>query len=402
MIAAYTPEVSGPLDGVRILDLSRLVAGNMLSLTMADFGADVIKLEFPQGGDTLRDWLADGVSVNWKVYARNKKSITIDIRTLEGKEILKKLALTAHALIESFRPGVMERLGLGPDVLHVVNPNLVYVRISGWGQTGPYRDRPGFGSLVEGISGFAAKNGFADRPPVLPNMALADMVAGLSGASALLIALREVEAKGGAGQVIDLSLLEPLFSTIGSDVGEYRVTGKVKQRSGNRASITAPRNIYRTRDGMYVALSASIEDMARRLFRAIGREDLIEDPKFRTNSDRLNHVEELDSIIQDFIGARDHEPLLKYFEEAEVTVGPVYDASQIMHDPHIVEREVIVEMPDDEMGSLPMHNISPRLSHTPGALRFRAPHLGEHTLEILRALNLDEDEVKRLREAKVV
>ena len=398
----FDPSAVCPLDGVRVIDLTRLVAGNNLSVTLADFGADVIKIEIPKVGDSLRDWLEDGVPAHWKVYARNKKSMTVDIRKPAGREIIEALVKTGAVFMESFRPGVMERLGLGPEALHKINPKLVYLRLTGWGQTGPYAERPGFGSLVEGMSGFAAKNGFADRPPTLPNMALADMVAGLSGAYAVMVALREVEVKGGAGQVIDLSLLEPLLSILGPDVAEYRVSGKVKPRSGNRASITAPRNVYRTRDGHYLALSASTEDMARRLFRAIGREDMIEDPRFNKNAARLSHVDEIDAIIQGFVGARDRDEALDYFEQQEVTVGPIYDPSQIVHDRHVVAREVIVDMPDDQAGRLPMHNVSPRLSATPGALRRPAPGLGQHNDEILGALGFDEAARAALREEGII
>jgi crotonobetainyl-CoA:carnitine CoA-transferase CaiB-like acyl-CoA transferase len=389
MNRSYQPAAACPLDGVRIVDLSRLVAGNMLSVNLADFGAEVIKIEARDQGDTLRHWLEDGVPLFWKVFARNKKSVTLDIRTPGGRAILERLAAGAQVLIESFRPGVMERLGVGPDALHAVNPKLVIVRISGWGQTGPYAQRPGFGSLVEGISGFAAKNGFADKPPALPNLPLADMVAGLSGAFAVMVALREVEVTGGAGQVIDLSLLEPLLSTLSPDVAEVQVSGRVKPRSGNRASITAPRNVYRCRCGGYVALSASIEAMARRLFTAIGRADMITDPRFATNAARLAHVADVDAIIQDFIGARDRDDVLAFFAAAEVTVGPVYDASELLSDPHIIGREAIVTLEDETIGGLPMHNVTPRLSGTPGALRTRAPHLGEHTAAILAELGID-------------
>ena len=385
----FTPDVACPLDGVRVIDLTRLVAGNNLSVTLADFGAEVIKIEIPKVGDSLRDWLEEGVPAFWKVYARNKKSMTVDIRKPAGRAIIEALVKSGAVFMESFRPGVMERLGLGPEQLHQINPKLIYLRLTGWGQTGPYAERPGFGSLVEGMSGFAAKNGFSDRPPTLPNMALADLVAGLSGAYAVRVALREVEVKGGAGQVIDLSLLEPLLSILGPDVAEYRISGKVKPRSGNRASITAPRTVYKTRDGFYLALSASTEDMARRLFRAIGREDMIEDPRFNKNAARLRHVEEIDAIIQDFVGSRDRDEALAYFEQQEVTVGPIYDPSQIVQDRHVIAREVIVDLPDDQAGYLPMHNVSPRLSATPGALRRPAPSLGQHNDEILESLGFD-------------
>ncbi|HRO58778.1 MAG TPA: CoA transferase [Burkholderiaceae bacterium] len=398
----YRPDAACPLDGIRVLDLSRVVAGNMLSLLLADFGAEVIKIEAPGRGDSLREWNEDGIGVYWKVYARNKKSLTLDIRKPRGKEILQRLVAGSDVLIENFRPGVLERLGFSAEALHAINDKLVIVRLSGWGQTGPYSQRPGFGSLVEAISGFAAKNGFADKPPALPNLALADMVSGLHGAYATMIALREVETKQRRGQVIDLSLLEPMIAILGPDVAAYRVTGQVPPRSGNRASISAPRNVYLTRDGHYVALSASTQEMTERLFRVIGRPELIDDPRFRTNSDRLRNVEELDGIVGDFIGARDCADALAFFEQAEVTVGPVYDVSQIMDDRHIRERGVYVELPDPEMGRVPMHDVVPRLSDSPGAIRRPAPALGEHNDELLRSIGICADEQDHLRQQGVI
>jgi formyl-CoA transferase len=256
------------------------------------------------------------------------------------------------------------------------------VRISGWGQTGPYSQRPGFGSLVEAISGFAAKNGFADKPPVLPNMALADMVAGLSGAFATMVALRAAEQPDGQGQVIDLSLLEPLHAILGPDAALHRLSGKVPPRSGNRASIAAPRNIYRTKDDGWVALASSTQAMTERLFRAIGRPELIDDPRFRTNSDRLDNVEAIDAIIGDVIAIRTVAENVAYFEAEGVTIGPVYDVAAFGQDPHTVGRGVIVELPDPEMRRAPMHGVVPRLSVTPGAIRRAAPALGQDEAEI--------------------
>ena len=283
----FRPDAKGPLEGIRVLDLSRLVAGNMLSLQLADFGAEVIKIEDPRKGDPLRDWRTNNISVHWKVYARNKKSVTLNLRDPDGLALLRKLAATAQVFIENFRPGTLEEMGIGPDVLHAANPKLIIVRVSGWGQDGPYRDKPGFGSLVEGMSGFAAKNGFADRPPVLPPLALADMIAGLYGSNAVLIALREIEQHGGNGQVIDLPLLDPIFSILGPEAALYKLTGKIEQRVGSRSNNTAPRNVYETSDGRFISISASIQTMAERLYRAIGRADMIDDPRFRTNADRV-------------------------------------------------------------------------------------------------------------------
>jgi crotonobetainyl-CoA:carnitine CoA-transferase CaiB-like acyl-CoA transferase len=245
----FRPDAKGPLEGIRVLDLSRLVAGNMLSLQLADFGAEVIKVEDPRKGDPLRDWRTNNISVHWKVYARNKKSVTLNLRTAEGLDLLRKLVATAQVFIENFRPGTLEEMGLAPDALHAINSKLIIVRVSGWGQDGPYRDKPGFGSLVEGMSGFATKNGFADRPPVLPPLALADMIAGLYGSSAVLVALRAVEQNGGRGQVIDLPLLDPIFSILGPEAALYKLTQKIEKRVGSRSNNTAPRNVYETSDG---------------------------------------------------------------------------------------------------------------------------------------------------------
>ena len=264
MMKHFDRNAACPLDGVRVLDLSRVVAGNMLSLLLADFGAEVIKIEPPEG-DALRDWLVAKMATNWKVYARNKKSVCLNLRKTEGRELLLRLVETANVLLENFRPGTLEKMGLGPDVLLARNPKLVIVRISGWGQTGPYRHKPGFGTLAEGMSGFAAMNGFADREPVLPPMQLADCTAGLYGAYATLIALRHVEVSGGHGQVIDLPLLEPLFSCMGPQAASYKASGKVRERTGSRSTTAAPRNAYKTKDGkmgLPVGLDAT-DDRAR-------------------------------------------------------------------------------------------------------------------------------------------
>jgi crotonobetainyl-CoA:carnitine CoA-transferase CaiB-like acyl-CoA transferase len=397
----YTPQVRGALEGVRVLDLSRLVAGNTLTQVLADFGAEVIKVE-PPAGDTLRAWQTNGVPVTWKLYSRSKKSLCLELRRPEAIELLLKLVPGASVLIESFRPGILEKMGLSPSKLLERNPKLVVVRISGWGQDGPYSQRPGFGTLIEGMSGFASMNGFADREPVLPPMYLADSVAGLSGAAATMIALRAAEAEGGAGQVVDLPLLEPLFNILGPQAANLRITGKVKERTGNRSSTTAPRNAYRTRDGKWVCLSASIQKMTERLFRAIGRPELIADPRYATNAERLKRAGELDAIIGEFIAARTQAENAAYFEKHEVTIGPVYDIAQIVEDPHVIERELVADYPDADMGAFPMHHVIPRLSKTPGAIRAPAPRLGEHNRALLAEAGVDEARYAKLLAAGVV
>jgi crotonobetainyl-CoA:carnitine CoA-transferase CaiB-like acyl-CoA transferase len=399
---SYEPEAGCPLDGVRVVDMSRLVSGNMVSLQLADFGAEVIKIEDPKKGDPLRAWQTNGISVHWKVYSRNKKSVALDLRAPRGRELLADLIADAQILVENFRPGTLEAMGLAPAELHRRNPGLVVVRVSGWGQDGPYRDRPGFGTLVESMSGYAARTGFADREPALPPTALADMVAGLYGAMAVLVALREVELKGGEGQVIDLPLLDPLFSFIATEAAIYRLTGQVRERTGSRSETTSPRNVFRTKNGRYIGISASIQAMAERLFRAIGHDDMIADPRFLTNSDRVKNAEACEAPIVAFIAARSLAENMAIFERAEVTAAPVYDIDQFMADPHVLAREILVDLPDAEIGRLPMHNIIPRLSETPGRLRRPAPELGEHTAEVLGALGLDRAAIDGLAREGIV
>ncbi len=379
-------QAGGPLSGITVLDLSRLVAGNMLTLLLADFGASVIKVEQPGRGDALRDWRVNGVPFYWKVYARNKKSITLNLQHEKGRDMLLGLAAKANVLIENFRPGTMQRLGVGYDVLHERNPQLVVISISGWGQDGPYAHRPGYGTLVEAMSGFASMNGFEDRPPVLPPVPLADMVAGLYGAAACLMALRHVEVAGGRGQVIDLPLLDPLLSILGPEAAIYEYTGRVKKRTGNRSSNSAPRNAYKTKDGKWLAISASMQVMAERLFRCLDLGHLLDDPRFRTNADRVQNAEELDRILQEKIGQRTLEENIQFFTEAEVTAAPIYDVSQLLQDPHVQAREVIIRFPDEDIGKVAMHNVVPRLSETPGEVRTPAPRLGEHNEEIYGGL----------------
>jgi formyl-CoA transferase len=399
---SFEPGAACPLDGVRVIDVSRLVSGNMVSLQLADFGAEVLKIEDPKRGDPLRAWQTNGVSVHWKVYSRNKKSVALGLREPRGRELFLDLIATSQVLIENFRPGTLEAMGLGPEILHRRNPGLVIVRVSGWGQDGPYRDRPGFGTLVESMSGYAARTGFPDREPALPPTALADMVAGLYGAMSVLVALRHREVGGGAGQIIDLPLLDPLFSFIATEAAIYRLTGTVRERTGSRSETTSPRNVFRTKDGRYIGISASIQAMAERLFRAIGHEDVIADPRFRTNSDRVRNAEACEAPIVAFIGARTLAENMEVFERAEVTAAPVYDIDQFMADPHVIAREILVDLPDDELGRLPMHNVVPRLSDTPGRLRRPAPALGEHTAEILGLLGLARAEIEGLAREGII
>jgi len=397
----FDPAAHGPLRGIRVLDFSRLMAGNMLSLQLADFGAEVVKVEVPGRGDTLRDWHAAGVSAHWKVYARNKKSITLNLKAPEAPGIILDLVPQFDVLMESFRYRYLEKLGVGPDRLLQANPKLVITRISGFGQSGPYAKRPGFGTLVEAMSGFASRNGFADREPVLPPLALADMIAGLSGAMATLAALRAIEVEGGVGQVVDVSLLDPMVSVLGPEALIHRLTGKTRKRLGSASDSSSPRNVYATSDGGWVAISASTQSMTERLFRVIGRDDLNHNPDFKTNAARVARRDEVDAIVGGWIGARTLAENISFLEESGVTAAPVYDIAQFMADPHVLERGIIVETPDEELGSIPTHEPVPHLSGTPGTFRSPAPKLGEHNGEIYGRI-YDAGRIAALKEAKVI
>jgi crotonobetainyl-CoA:carnitine CoA-transferase CaiB-like acyl-CoA transferase len=381
----FDPNQQGPLHDIRVVDLSRLVAGNMLTAYLADFGADVIKVERPGAGDDLRNWREAGQPIYWKVYGRNKRSMVLDLRSEEGLASLRKLIAHSQVLVENFVPGGLEKMGLAPEQLHALNPALVIVRISGWGQTGPYSHKPGFGTLVEAMSGFAHLNGFPDKPPALPPLALADMIAGTYGAAGVLTALRVAE-RSGQGQVVDLSLFEPIFSFIASEAAKTRLTGEASMRAGNQATHTAPRNVYACSDGGFVALSGSMQSMAMRIFETIGRPELKDDARFATNDGRVANREALDELIGAFIGARSTEENLALFEAAGVTVGPVCSVADLLDHPYTRGRGVIVEVEDRDVGSLPMHAVVPRLSASPGGFRRPAPAVGEHTAQILEEL----------------
>jgi crotonobetainyl-CoA:carnitine CoA-transferase CaiB-like acyl-CoA transferase len=381
----FDSTLAGPLKDVRVVDLSRLIAGNMLSVYLADFGADVIKVEREGTGDDLRNWREADQAIYWKVYGRNKRSLVLDLKSDEGLATLKRLLRHSQVFIENFVPGSQERMGLAPDILLELNPALVIVRISGWGQTGPFSHKPGFGTLVEAMSGFAHLNGFADRPPVLPPLALADMIAGVYGAAGVLTALRVAE-KEGRGQVIDLSLFEPIFSVIASEAAKCKLTGVPTMRSGNQSTHTASRNLYECSDGKFVAMSGSMQAMAMRILDTIGHPELKTDARYATNDARVANRDSLDALIAAFVGARTQQSCLQIFEAAGVTVGPVCSVAELLDNPFVVGRQAVVEMEDEDLGSLPMHNIVPRLSESPGGFRRPAPHLGQHTAEILAEL----------------
>ena len=391
-----------PLDNLKVLDLSRLAAGNMVSHMFADFGADVIKIERPGKGDDLRNWKVNGISHWWAVYSRNKRSIALNLKEKEGLNLLKELVKTADVLIENFVPGTLEKWGVGPKKLIELNNKIIILRISGWGQTGLYKNAPGFGSLVEGMSGFATMTGEKSQMPLLPPTALADMIAGLTGFGAVLMGILASKKNDLGGQVIDLSLFEPLFSIIGPWAASYKISGKVPDRMGNRSSVAAPRGIYKAKDSKYISLSASMQSMWEKLAITIGEKELINDPKFISNSDRLNNQDHLDNVISKFMKKYNRDELLKLFSEAGVTVGPVLDISEIIDHPYVVDREILLEHENSEFGNIMMHQAFPRLSKTPGKILKSAPSIGENTDDILKEIGITPLQIEQLRNKKII
>jgi crotonobetainyl-CoA:carnitine CoA-transferase CaiB-like acyl-CoA transferase len=392
--------VSGPmaLSGVRVADISNFLAAPMASMFLGDYGAEVVKVEHPSRGDEMRFWgeNKNGVGLYYKVVNRNKKSVTADLRTPIGVEIVKRLVRTADVVIENYRPGTLEKWGLGYDVLSEVNPRIVMLRITGFGQTGPYSHKPGFGTLAEAFAGAAHITGFPDRPPLLPAFGLGDSTAGLAGAFLTMVALFERERHGGRGQVVEFAIYEPLLTLLGPQVVNYDQLGLVQERSGSRLPFTAPRNTYRTRDGKWVAIAGSAQSIFERICRALERPELIADPRFRDNRIRMENAAELDAELQSAIERFDLDALIRRFEQHEAAVAPVNNVAQIFADPHYAARQNITAVPDEELGGpLRMQNVVGNFSRTPGAIRRAGPRLGEHNREVLvEELGFSEAELK--------
>ncbi|MEU8900338.1 CoA transferase [Nocardia sp. NPDC048505] len=394
--------MDGPLSGIRVLDVATLFAGPLAATLLADFGAEVVKIEHPRG-DPVRSHGAqrDGVGLWWKMLGRGKRSITLYLGAPEGQEIFRRLVADADVVIENFRPGTLERWGLGYDELRAINPRLVLTRVTGFGQIGPYAHRPGFGTLAEAMSGFAAMTGEPDGPPMLPPFGLADGIAALATAFAVLTALRARE-RDGRGQQIDMAIVEPILTLLGPQLTAYDQLGELPPRTGNRSTNNAPRNIYRTGDQGWVAVSTSAQSVAERVLRLVGRPDLIEFPWFATGAGRAEHADELDAAVSAWIGARTTAEVLDAFDKAEAAVAPVYTAADIMTDPQFQALGTVAELPDAELGPIKMQNLLFRLSETPGRLRWTGPPLGAHTAEVLGRYGVDAARLAELRAAGVV
>ena len=392
-----------PLEGVRVIDIGTLFAGPWIATYMGDFGADVIKVEHPRG-DSLRNFASqkDGVSLWWKLASRNKKSITCNISSPEGQEIVRKLCENADVLVENFRPGTMERWGFSWESLHALNPKLILARTSGFGQKGPYAQRPGFGTLAEAMSGFAHITGFPDGPPTLPPFALADGISALCGTYAVMMALYHRDVHDAPGQEIDIAIYEPITTVLGPQPLEYDQLGYVQMRTGNAIPFAAPRNAYRCKDGSYVVISASSENIFKRVMRAVGREDLGDDPRMITQAGRVENMAELDGAIQAWIGEHTLDETIDYFEKHECALGPIYDVAQFMSDPHVQARETITTVEDEELGPIKMQNVIPRLNGSPGAIRWAGPPMGKHTDEVLEEIGYDASAISSLRDKGVI
>jgi crotonobetainyl-CoA:carnitine CoA-transferase CaiB-like acyl-CoA transferase len=378
----------GPLAGLKVIDCATVFAGPLSAMVLGDFGADVIKIEHPDG-DALRKMGAakDGHGLWWKVTGRNKRAIVLDLHEADGKDVFKALVKDADVLIENFRTGTLERWGLGWETLSEINARLVMLRVTGFGQTGPYKHRAGFGTIAEAFSGFAHVTGEANGPPTLPPFGLADGVAAYHGVFAIMFAIYERDVQGsGKGQYIDLSLYEPLFSLLGAQASTYDQTGVIQNRTGNRSVNNAPRNAYRTKDGRWVALSAAAPSITRRVMELTGGKEVASDPRFATNMGRVKHVEEVDGIVGGWIARHTLAEVLDAFDKAEAAIGPVYDVAQILDDPQYKARDSVTTIADKDLGPLRMQNVFPRLSRTPGRIKHGGPRIGEHSQDVLQEM----------------
>ncbi|MFI7348659.1 CaiB/BaiF CoA transferase family protein [Streptomyces sp. NPDC049936] len=395
--------VPAPLTGLRVLDLATLFAGPLAATMLGDFGAEVVKVEHPSRPDPSRGHgpSKDGIGLWWKILGRNKRTITLDLSKPAGRTTLLRLVSTADVVIENFRPGTLEKWDLGWDELSAVNPRLVLTRVTGFGQFGPYARRPGFGTLAEAMSGFAAMTGEPDAPPTLPPFGLADSIAALATSYAVMTALAARE-RTGEGQVVDMAIIEPILTVLGPQPTWYDQLGHVQPRTGNRSQDNAPRNTYRTADGTWVAVSTSAQSVAERVMRLVGRPELIDEPWFASGADRARHADVLDAAVGDWIARHGRADVLAAFEKAEAAVAPVQDVRDVMTDPQYQALDTVTTVDDPELGPLRMQNVLFRLSATPGAIRWAGRPHGADTEEVLTELGLTPADVKELREEGVV
>ena len=396
--------MDGPLAGIRVIDASTILAGPLACQILGDFGADVVKIEHPTAGDGMRGHgpAKAGTPIWWKEISRNKRTVGLSLSAPEGAELFLKLAATADVVVENFRPGTLERWGVGPEQLHAINPRLIILRITGFGQTGPYSSRAGFGTLAESMSGFAHLTGQADGPPTLPAFGLADSIAGIAASSAVSMALLARERQDGKGQVIDLNLLEPIMTAVGPGPTVFQQTGAVGSRQGNRSSNNAPRNTYETSDGHWVAISTSAQAIAERVMHLVGHPEVIDEPWFAAGHSRAVHGDLLDEMVGSWIKARTRDEVVDAFTEAGAAIAPIYSARDIVEDPHIRETQMLTEVPDDDFGPLLQHNVMWRMSETPGSIRFTGRELGQDTDDILGELGLTGDALAELRDRNIV
>jgi formyl-CoA transferase len=381
-----------PLQGIRVLELGQLIAGPFAGKMLAEFGADVIKIEPPGTGDPLRKWrmLHDDTSVWWAVQSRNKHSVTLDLRQPEGQEVIRRLVTDADVLIENFRPGTLEGWGLGWEVLRKINPNLIMLRVSGYGQTGPYRDRPGFGVIGEAMGGLRHLSGEPGRTPVRVGVSIGDSLSALHGVIGVLLALAHRDRNGGAGQVVDVALYESVFNMMESLLPEYSVFGAIRQPAGSSLPGIAPTNAYRCSDGKYALIAGNGDSIFRRLMELIGRNDLANDPKLAHNDGRVRHVEMIDHAIGLWTETRPLDHVLEALQEARIPAGKIYDVADIAEDPHYLAREMILDSQLADGTPVKVPGILPKLSETPGEINRPAPRLGQDTDQVLSALGIDE------------
>lgn len=391
------------LQDIKVIDMATLFAGPMAATMLGDFGADVIKIEHPKNGDPVRTHGSskNGVGLWWKMLSRNKKSVTLYLGSPEGQEIFKKLVKDADVVIENFRPGTLEKWGLGYDELVKINPKLVLARVTGFGQIGPYATRPGFGTLAEAMSGFASITGTADGPPTLPPFGLADGISALTTAYAIMTALH-ARTITGKGQVIDLAIIEPILTVLGPQVIAYDQLGEIQERRGNRSSNNAPRNTYITADGKWVAISTSAQAIAERVMHLVGRPELIDEPWFASGAERAKHADELDEAVGGWIAQRNRDEVMAEFEAAQAAVAPIYDITDIFKDEQFAALGTIKTVQDEELGPIKFQNVLFRLSDTPGAINTAGPSLGKHTKEVLNKYGISDDQIAELKTKGVV